>query len=122
MSEIIKFFKSFKFAFAGIFEAFKSEKNVKFHYFAALCVLILSFILKLSITQWCIIIMTICLVISVEMINTSIEKLCNVVCKDSNEFIKKVKDISAGSVLVVSIAACIVGILIFGSRILDYLY
>jgi undecaprenol kinase len=121
MVELIKFFKSFQYAFTGIYEAFKSEKNIKFHCLATLCVLVLGFVISLSLMQWCIIILTIGIVISIEMLNTSLEKLCDLVCKEHNEFIKKIKDISAGSVLVVSIAAFIIGVLIFGSRILAYL-
>ncbi|MCP4180013.1 MAG: diacylglycerol kinase family protein [bacterium] len=121
MAQIIKFFESFKYAFAGIYEAFKSERNIKFHFFVALCVLVFGFIFNLSVIQWCIILLAIGLVISVEMVNTSLEKLSDIVCEEHNKSIKKIKDISAGSVLIVSIAAFIVGVLIFGSRILDCL-
>ncbi len=118
----MQFINSFKWAFSGVFAAFLSERNMKFHFFATIVVLILGFTLNVSITQWCILIILIGLVISLEMINTSIEILCNEVCSTENEQIKKIKDISAGAVLILAISASLVGILIFAHKIINIFF
>ena len=122
MNKFTNFFNSFKYAFTGIFSAFLSERNVKVHFIATIAVIILGFLLNISITKWCILIILIGIVISMEMINTSIEILCNEICSSQNAQIKKIKDISAGAVLVVAISAFLVGLLIFGHKIIHVLF
>lgn len=109
---------SFKAAFNGIYIALKSEWNLRFHFIVAFIVITLAAILKFSILEFSVLFLTIGIVISIEMINTSIEEICNYIQPEKHELIKKVKDISAGAVLISSIIAFIVGMALFLPKIL----
>lgn len=104
---------SFKFAFEGIVAALKEEPNLKFHLLAAVLVIIISFILNISKTDWVIIIFLIGFVITVELTNTAIETVVDEFVDSQHPGAKLSKDISAGAVLVAAITAAVVGILIF---------
>jgi diacylglycerol kinase len=109
---------SIKAAYNGIYIALKSEWNLRFHFFITLIVIILAVLFKFSFLEFAVLLLTIGIVISIEMVNTSIEELCNYIQPEKNELIKKIKDISAGAVLVSSIIALIVGITLFLPKIL----
>ena len=105
--------KSFRFAFDGIISFFKTEHNAWIHLLATIVVITAGFIFKINSTEWCCVITAIVLVIITEMINTAIEILCDVVSREINPQIKKIKDIAAGAVLIASLAAIIIGAIIF---------
>lgn len=104
---------SFKYAFSGIYQALKEEPNLKFHFAAALLVIILGWILGITETQWIIVIILIGLVIAVELTNTALEAVVDSFTIKEHPGAKLAKDISAGAVLVVAITAAIVGVIIF---------
>ncbi len=105
--------KSFKFAIKGIFSFFKTEHNAWIHLLATIVVIASGFVFKINNTEWCWIIVAIALVIITEMINTAIEILCDIISKEIDPQIKKIKDISAGAVLIASIAAIVIGLIVF---------
>ena len=76
--------------------------------------LILSAILNLSNIEWSLIILCITIVLTAEAINTAIELICDYVNPHYDSNIGRIKDISAGAVLISSIGAAITGALIFG--------
>lgn len=102
----------FKNAFNGLFLVIK-DKSVKIQIIIGLIILLFSLILKIEISDFIIILLVIMMVISFEIINTLIEKLCDLYSKDYNLEIKKIKDISAGLVLISAIFSLIIGVLIF---------
>lgn len=104
---------SFKYAFSGILAALKEEPNLKFHFLAAILVLIISYFLKISKADWIIIILVIIFVISVELTNTAIEAVVDEFVDLSHPGAKLAKDISAGAVLISAIGAIVVGTIIF---------
>jgi diacylglycerol kinase len=115
-----KIFKSFTYAFSGIKTTFTSETNFKIHLLAAIMAIVLGFAVNISNTEWGVIILCIAFVLSMEMINTAIEKLCNVVHNDAHPVIKMVKDIAAGAVLVAAASSLIIGVIIFLPKIIMY--
>ncbi|MBI2196890.1 diacylglycerol kinase family protein [Candidatus Daviesbacteria bacterium] len=104
---------SFKYALVGVVSALKEEPNLKFHFVAALLVILLSFILSLSRTDWMIVIFLIGFVISVELTNTAIEAVVDAFTDKEHPGAKLAKDISAGAVLVAALTSLVVGIIIF---------
>lgn len=108
-----KFLKSFVYAFNGIFTSIKNERNIKIHIVIMILVIIFGIILKISKTEWLICIILFGLVISMELINSAIEKVVDLVTKEKNEQAKIIKDTAAGAVLVTAIAAAIIGFMIF---------
>lgn len=117
----MKLVKSFGYALSGIVSCFRSEPNFSIHTVLAVVVLTLSFLCKLSAIEWIAVCFCIALVISMEMLNTAIEKLCNVVQKEVHPAIKKVKDIAAGAVLVSALFSLITGTIIFLPKIINFI-
>lgn len=110
--EYKKLKNSFKYAKEGFISSFKTERNMKIHVFAAILVVIIGIILKLSVIEWAIFIILIGLVISAELFNTAIETIVDMICPERNDNAKLVKDISAAAVLVMAICSAIIGIMV----------
>jgi diacylglycerol kinase len=117
----MKLIKSFAFALAGIKLCFRYEANFRIHAALTIVALLLSIVFKISAIEWIAICFCIAFVITMEMLNTAIEKLCDVVHKEIHPIIKKVKDIAAGAVLVSAIFSLITGCIIFLPKIIMYL-
>jgi diacylglycerol kinase len=114
----MKLIKSFAYAWNGIRSCFDSEPNFRIHSVLAIFVLILSIVLNISAIEWIAVGFCIAFVITMEMLNTAIEKLCDVVHQDLHPGIKKVKDIAAGAVLVSAIFSAVTGLVIFLPKII----
>ena len=95
----------------------RNEQNAKVHILATCCVTAAGFYFHLSAFEWIVIVIAIGGVLAAEIFNTSIEELSNKVSPEYNETIKQVKDFAAGGVLLMSIAALIVGCIIFLPKI-----
>ena len=80
---------------------------------------ILSLILKISIIELVLILICIFIVLALEMVNTSIEIICDMIDYQYNEKIKIVKDISAGAVLLSAIGSGIIGLIVFIPRLVN---
>ena len=113
-------FKSFGYAFKGIKVAL-SQRNLKIHVCCAAIVIALGFFFQITTIEWCIISLCVGLVIALEMINTAIEYVVDLVSPQFSEKAGKIKDIAAGAVLVGSISALLCGILIFRKYIVALL-
>ncbi len=113
MSYLKKRIQAFGFAFSGLFQAFKSEKHLQLHGIIAVLVISAGIFFDISIKRWLAVAGCIALVISLELINSAIEKLCDLYSTEQNPKIKYIKDVSAAAVLVASIFAAIVGVIIF---------
>ena len=105
--------KSFGFAIRGFVGAVCDEGHLRFHLVAAVYVLVLSLFYHFSAVQTAVLVILIALVIAAELFNTAIENVCDAITKEQNEYIKRAKDISAGAVLVLSVAAVIVAVIFF---------
>ena len=109
--------KSFAFAIAGLQYLVRFEHNARVHLAATLAAVAGSTILGISLSDWRWIILAIALVWIAEALNTAIEALCDLVSPGFNDAIRIAKDVSAGGVLVASIAAFLIGL----ATILPYL-
>lgn len=109
--------KSFGFAFYGLKDALTHEKNFQIQYVIALIIVGAGIYFSLNSTEWMILLICFAVVLSFEMINSAIEKLCNLVCAELNPIIKRVKDMCAGAVLLSAIITFIIGCIIFIPKI-----
>lgn len=112
-----KLINSFKYAFSGIFLSFKTERNMKIHFLVMFLVIVMGLLFKISTFEWIICILLFGLVISLELINTAIEKTVDLAMPKINENAKIAKDVSAGAVLISAICSAIIGLLIFIPKI-----
>lgn len=106
-------YKSFGYAFSGILETARRERNMKIHCAAGVLVIIFGVFLKISLMQWCVCLSLCALVMSLELVNTALEAVVDLACQEIHPLAKKAKDAAAGAVLVAAIFAAIVGCLIF---------
>lgn len=116
----MKLVRSFAFAWNGIKLCFALEKNFRIHALLTVIAIILAFVFHVSTIEWIVIGICIGFVITMEMLNTAIEKLCDVVQNEFHPGIKKVKDIAAGAVLVSAIISLITALVIFLPKIIMY--
>lgn len=112
-------FGAFETAFKGLWISLRTERNVQLHFLAVAFAIILGLILKISYLEWLTVLLFFGLVISLELMNTAIEKLSDVVQPEKDDRIGIIKDISAAAVLWASIMALIAGIIIFIPRIVQ---
>lgn len=117
-SFLINRIKSVGFAFKGLFLLVRTEASIKVQLVIAIVMTLLGFYLGISTTEWILQCICIGLVMGIEGMNTAIEKLSDFVQPDYDEKIGFIKDISAGSVMLVSIISVIVGLLIYLPKIL----
>jgi diacylglycerol kinase len=110
---VISFLKSFGFALKGIATAIDGHRNIKVQLGVALLVVIASWYFQISSVEWCIILLVITVVISLEMMNTALEHAVNLVTKEYHPLAGKAKDVAAGAVLIASIMSVIIGLIIF---------
>lgn len=114
------FCNTFKNAKRGVILALISENSIKIHYAAAFVALLLAVLLKFSAAKICVVLLTIAMVIITEMINSAIEFALDAVFKNRySKMVGMAKDISAGAVLAATIIAVAVGVVLYGSAILD---
>ncbi len=113
-----KFKKSFGFALSGIDYALNSDQNLVVHFIVSFLVIIASIILKITTFEMAILGLTILIVITTEMLNTSIEKVTDLVTKEHRMDAKIAKDVASGMVLITAMGSIIIGILIFLPHIL----
>lgn len=118
---MLKFIKGFGYAFSGLVIFFRHETNGKVQLLAGCVAVLLGWRLGLSGNEWIVITGCIAAVLSLEMVNSAIEKLCNHVQPDIHPAIKTIKDIAAGAVLWMAIASAIMGGIIFIPKILQLL-
>ena len=122
MINVRKVLRSFRFAGQGIVDLFRYENNAKVHLLIAGIVILAGFYFQLSRTEWAVILTQIGLVWAAEAFNTAIEKLCDFVSPGLHPQIKAIKDLSSGAVFILAIIAVIVGLIIFGSHLIDTFY
>ncbi|MEX1190918.1 MAG: diacylglycerol kinase family protein [Brumimicrobium sp.] len=103
----------FNHAFRGVLNMLRTERNFKIQFVLLLFTIIIGIVLKISLQEWIAIVISSCLVFGFEIINSAIEKTCDLISEDENSQIKWIKDVSAGAVLIICIGAVIVGCLIF---------
>lgn len=109
----------FKVAFNGLKIVYQRESSFRYQIYILIMTIVLGVIVRLSIIEWVVIAGVSATVLTFEIINTSIEKIVDVLYPDYHENAKVIKDISAGAVLIAAIGALIVGLFIFIPRFLS---
>ena len=114
-------YKSFGYAFEGIFAGIRGERNMKIHCFAAVCVVVTGVLFHISVTEWCICLVLFGLILSLELVNTAIEAVVDLVTEDKKPLAKLAKDTAAGAVLIAAVMAAMAGLLIFVPKLVSLL-
>ena len=108
---------SFGFALRGLWILVATQANARIHTVATVLVIGAGFWFALTRLEWCAVVVAIGLVWIAEGLNTALEFLTDLVSPEHHPLAGKAKDVAAGAVLAASIAAAIVGAIIFGPRL-----
>lgn len=110
---------AFKYAFSGLWYVIKTQKNAWVHAIATILVICISYWLSLESRDWAIIVITIGMVWTAEIINTALEAIVDLASPQQHPLAKVGKDVGAASVLIAAIASAIIGLLILGPPLLQ---
>lgn len=105
--------KSFGYAFEGIWTGIRKERNMKIHCLAVIAVTAAGTFFRLTASEWCVCFLLFGMVISLELVNTAVEAVVDLVTEERKPLAKIAKDTAAGAVLVTAILAAVIGCIIF---------
>ena len=114
----MKFIQSLQYALTGIATFFRNETNGQIQLCAAIIAVILGWVFQIDAMEWLVVVLCITVVLTLEMINTAIEKWCDVVHPGYHPQIKIIKDVAAGAVLLAAIGSVMAGAIIFLPKII----
>lgn len=112
---------SFRHAAYGLGLMLKSQHNAWLHAFASFCVLVVGGLFRLSDGEWCWIILAIMAVWTAEALNTALEFLADAASPEFHPLVKNAKDVAAGGVLISAIGSVVIGLLVLGPHLVDFL-
>ncbi|MDE6193784.1 MAG: diacylglycerol kinase family protein [Muribaculaceae bacterium] len=110
---IRKRLRSFRYAFSGIATLLRDEHNSRIHVFAMVCAIAAGFLLRISPTEWCVVVLCCGAVLTAEAMNSAVEAIADLVSPEFHPLVKKAKDVAAAGVLMTAIAAAVAGLIIF---------
>lgn len=113
----MRLIKSFGFAINGLRLCWR-EPNFRIHLFVSFLVVAFGYWLSISAQEWLAVLLCMGMVLSLEMLNTAIEHLCNLVQPEQHPVIKRVKDVSAAAVLLAAFLSVCCGTIIFLPKLL----
>lgn len=108
-----RFVASVLYALNGIRLAVCYERNMRIHLAATIVVIVAAMVFRITKMEWLVLLLTIGAVISLEIVNSAIERTVDLVTDEYRPLAKEAKDLAAGAVLVFAIVAVIIGISIF---------
>ncbi|WP_445490352.1 diacylglycerol kinase family protein [Niallia sp. 03133] len=108
---------SFRLALSGILSAIKKERNLKIHLIISMIVLALGCYYQVSAVEWLFLSIAVGFVIAMELMNTALERVVDLVTKEYHPLAKQAKDIAAGAVFIAAILSLVIGFIIFFPKI-----
>lgn len=114
---IINRLKSVKYAFLGMLRLIKTEASIQIQFVIAIIVTVAGFYYSISNTEWIMQCFAIGMVMSIEGLNTAVEEVANFIHPNHHPKIGIIKDVAAGAVFIASIAASIIGLIIYFPKI-----
>lgn len=112
---------SIKNSWNGLKEAYKNEQSVYIHLICTIILLLFGFLLKISTTEWLIIIAIIGLTLVIELLNTAIESTVDLVTKEFDPLAKVAKDTASAAEFVLTLTSAIIALVIFIPKIMELL-
>jgi undecaprenol kinase len=109
----ISLLESFSFAINGIRTAIMAERNMRIHLFSSVIVIGCSIFFSISTTEWLIVLILIGGMFALELVNSGIERVVDLVTEEYHPFAKQAKDLAAGAVFIYAVVSVVIGIVIF---------
>jgi diacylglycerol kinase len=108
-----KFIMGFRYAFAGLWYALRTQRNMRVHVLIALIAIILGIVLRISAVEFALVFVAITGVFIAEMFNTVIELCVDLASPNYHPLAKIAKDVSAGAVLLSAMLSVVIGLFVF---------
>jgi diacylglycerol kinase len=109
--------RSFGYAFEGVAYILRTQRNARIEMGVALAAVLLAAWLGISAVEWAVLVLTIVIVIALEWMNTALELAVSLASPEAHASAKAAKDVAAACVLLGAFASVVVGLLLFGSRL-----
>lgn len=117
MSRRLSLPRSFRHATRGVHTTIRNEPNFRIHLSVGTVALIAAYVLKFSLYEWLLLFFTIFFVIILELVNSAVEALVDLVSPEIHEKARVAKDATAGAVILAALLSIIVGVGLFGPKI-----
>lgn len=111
------FLDKFKNAFRGLFLGMR-DTSIKIQIILMAAAILFGVFMNFNLLEWCILLLCCVMVVSLEFINTVLEKIMDFIQPEYHETIRDIKDLGAGFVLLASIVVFIIGFLLIGGKLL----
>lgn len=111
--DVHRLIRSFRFAVSGALHVLQTEQNMRVHVILGVLVVLLGAFLRISTSEWGLVLLCIGAVMAAECFNSSVERLADRLSQDEHYLIRVAKDAAAGGVLMTSLSAAAVGALVF---------
>lgn len=115
-----KWLESTNFAIEGILQAAKTQRHVRYHFYSAATVLLLSYIVGVTRVEFLIISLSVIAVLLAEMFNTALEVVVDILSPQKSEKARVAKDIAAGAVLLTAFGVAVIGYIILFPYLQSY--
>ncbi len=112
--------QSFRYAWRGVKIMLRSQQNAWIHAVVSICVLVAGAFLHLSDPQWCWLVLAIMAVWTAEAMNTALELLADVASPEFHPLVEKAKDVAAGAVLISAMGSVLIGLLVLGPPLWNF--
>ncbi|MEH7178790.1 diacylglycerol kinase family protein [Neobacillus vireti] len=116
----VSLLKSFSYALTGIKTALWTERNMRIHLLVSIGVICCSYFFSISKLEWLFVIVAIGGIFSLELLNTAIERVVDLITEEYHPLAKQAKDLAAGAVFIYALTAVIIGVIIFVPHILRW--
>jgi len=113
-----RLWRSFRYACRGLWRVIGEEQNFALELAIAVGVVLLAALSRFRAVEWAILILTIGLVLLMEVFNSAVERAADLLKPRLDIYVKEIKDIMAGAVLLVAATAVVVGVFLFGPRVI----
>jgi diacylglycerol kinase len=109
--------RKFRDAFHGVKEGIRGQSSFRGHFFAAGAVIAAATALGTSVTEWCLLLLCITVVVTTELLNSALESMAKAITREHDPHVGNALDIGSAAVLLASMGAAIVGALVFVRRL-----
>lgn len=116
---IKRFFRSIKFSIEGLAYAYRYEQSLWIHGIVSIFAVILGLVFNIKISEWAVLFIALGSILSVELINTSIEAAVDLTTLEINPLAKIAKDCGSAASFVLSLVAIVISLFVFGPHIIS---
>jgi diacylglycerol kinase (ATP) len=113
--------EKFSAAFRGLWYGIVGQSSFAVHFAVAITVILVAALFRVQETEWCILILSITVVMTAELFNSALEWLAPAITEEYNRYIETALNVASAAVLVASIGSAVIGVIDFGPRLVDLL-